>query len=82
MPVKKSLREDELLRAIENSETAHFRNARKLTWLRLAKAGRQIDLSCLRIGPARVLHMPGELFVEYQLAAQKMQPDAFVCTAA
>jgi hypothetical protein len=26
--------------------------------------------------------MPGELFVEYQLAAQKIQPDAFVCMAA
>jgi hypothetical protein len=26
--------------------------------------------------------MPGELFVEYQLAAQKMRPDSFVCMAA
>lgn len=26
--------------------------------------------------------MPGELFVEYQLAAQKMRPDKFVCMAA
>ena len=26
--------------------------------------------------------MPGELFVEYQLAAQKLKPDAFVCMAA
>ena len=26
--------------------------------------------------------MPGELFVEYQLAAQKMRPDHFVCMAA
>ncbi len=26
--------------------------------------------------------MPGELFVEYQLAAQKMRPNAFVCMAA
>ena len=26
--------------------------------------------------------MPGELFVEYQLAAQAMLPDAFVCMAA
>jgi hypothetical protein len=29
-----------------------------------------------------VLHMPGELFVEYQLAAQKMRPDAPVLMAA
>jgi hypothetical protein len=26
--------------------------------------------------------MPGELFVEYQLAAQALRPDAFVCMAA
>ena len=28
------------------------------------------------------LHMPGELFVEYQLAAQKMRPDSPVLMAA
>ena len=34
------------------------------------------------LGPIDILHMPGELFVEYQLAAQKMRPDSFVCMAA
>ena len=29
-----------------------------------------------------MLQIPGELFVEYQLAAQKMRPDNFVCMAA
>jgi hypothetical protein len=29
-----------------------------------------------------ILHMPGELFVEYQLAAAKMKPEATVCMAA
>jgi hypothetical protein len=29
-----------------------------------------------------VVHMPGELFVEYQLAAQEMLPDKTVCMAA
>ena len=46
------------------------------------QAGRAIQLSCLRLGPAYVLHMPGELFVEYQLAAAKMKPQATVCMAA
>ena len=41
-----------------------------------------ILLSCLKIGPVSILHMPGELFVEYQLAAQEMQPDRFICMAA
>ena len=33
-------------------------------------------------GQARVLHMPGELFVEYQLAAKAMRPDLHVMMAA
>ena len=41
-----------------------------------------IDLTCLCLGPAYVLHMPGELFVEYQLAAGEMLPDNTVCMAA
>ena len=28
------------------------------------------------------LHLPGELFVEYQLAAQRLRPDLFVAMAA
>ena len=56
--------------------------ATELTWLRRCHAGETIDVSCLRLGKARVLHLPGELFVEYQLAAQKLRPDLFVATAA
>jgi hypothetical protein len=29
-----------------------------------------------------LLHLPGELFVEYQLAAQHLRPDSAVCVAA
>ena len=29
-----------------------------------------------------MLHLPGELFVEYQLAAQALRPDLFVAMAA
>ncbi len=46
------------------------------------KAGNQIDVSCLSVGDSRVLHMPGELFVEYQLAAKAMRPDLKVAMAA
>ncbi len=55
---------------------------RNLAWARRCQAGAKIDIACLHIGPAYVLHMPGELFVEYQLAAQKMRPDASVLMAA
>ena len=56
--------------------------ANELVWLRRCKAGDTIDVACLRLGKARVLHLPGELFVEYQLAAQKLRPDLFVAMAA
>lgn len=56
--------------------------ATELIWLRRCQAGETIDISCLHLGKARVLHMPGELFVEYQLAAQKLRPDLFVAMAA
>ena len=53
-----------------------------LAWLMRCQAGHQIDLACLKIGRIRVLHMPGELFVEYQLAAKAMRPDLMVAMAA
>ena len=53
-----------------------------LAWLMRCQAGHQIDLACLKIGDIRVLHMPGELFVEYQLAAKSMRPDLKVAMAA
>ncbi|WP_406695933.1 hypothetical protein V5E97_33555 [Singulisphaera sp. Ch08] len=56
--------------------------ARKLIWLRRCQAGERIDVACLHLGTARILHLPGELFVEYQLAAQKLRPDLFVAMAA
>lgn len=62
--------------------TAKLTAARKLVFLERKRRGRKIDLSCLRAGDAAIVHMPGELFVEYQLAAHDMRPDAMVCMAA
>ncbi|MEN6455775.1 MAG: hypothetical protein ABFD10_16115 [Prolixibacteraceae bacterium] len=42
----------------------------------------KIDIQCLSLNEARILFMPGELFVEYQLAAKKMKPELFVTMAA
>ena len=63
-------------------EAERLRAARNLAWARRCEAGDKIDMQCLQIGSACVLHMPGELFIEYQLAAQKMRPDATVMMAA
>ena len=49
-----------------------LRTARDVVYARRVRAGRSIDLTCLRIGPARLISMPGELFVEYQLEAQRL----------
>lgn len=51
---------------------------------RLAFAARQnqpIELVLLRIGPAFVLHLPGEPMVEFQLYAQRLVPKRFLAVA-
>jgi hypothetical protein len=45
-----------------------------LAWLEQSAAGRKTQVSLLRLGSAYLLFLPGELFVEYQLAAQRMRP--------
>ena len=85
LPVASHLHEEELLAKLKNEEikaSDRFYTAKHLAWLRRCKAGDTIDIACLSIKNARVLYMPGELFVEYQLAAQKMREDLFVCMAA
>lgn len=56
--------------------------ARDLVFQRRLAEGGTIPLGCLRLGRACLLHLPAELFVEYQLAAQQMRPDDFVAVAA
>ncbi|WP_206611099.1 hypothetical protein [Mariniphaga sediminis] len=56
-------------------------NMGKLAWIKRYQAGKKIELNCLRLGKTRLLFMPGELFVEYQLAAKAMRPDLFVTMA-
>jgi len=57
-------------------------NARYLAYYRLVRAGRRVELTALRMGSVSLLHMPGELFVEYQLAAAKERAGELVATAA
>jgi hypothetical protein len=85
LPPAPHLDEGKLLAVLDDA-TAPVRErysaAGELAWLRRCRAGETIDVSCLRLGRARVLHLPGELFVEYQLAAQKLRPGLFVAMAA
>jgi hypothetical protein len=85
LPAAPALDEEGLLAVLDGADKPaleRLRAARDLAFLRRTKAQRAIPLACLRLGEGRVLFMPGELFVEYQLAAQALRPDAFVAMAA
>ena len=64
-----------------NQATIQFQTtpARARFWLK--RIDRPIELTCLDFGQALVLHLPGEPFVEYQLKAQGLRSDVFVCVA-
>ena len=49
-----------------------------LSWRHRTEAGRPIDLPVVELGPAILVLLPGETYVEYQLLAQGLRPDAFV----
>lgn len=85
LPPGEHLQESKLVETLESEEASNSSKvtaAKHLVWLRRTEAGEMIDIQCWHLGPARVLHMPGELFVEYQLAAADMRPDLFVAMAA
>jgi hypothetical protein len=83
LPPAPHLDEAALTAALEGAESGSLLgSAMQLAWLRRCQAGHQIEVSALRIGPVSILHLPGELFVEYQLAAKAMRPDRHVVMAA
>lgn len=73
---------ENVLKNPEVSPRERGRAARDLSYARRVLAGRTIDLTCLKLGDAYVLHLPGELFIEYQLLAQALRPEQFVAVAA
>jgi len=46
-----------------------------------ARAAEPLELSVLELDQVRLVHLPGEPFVEYQLRAQRFAPEDFVCVA-
>ena len=85
LPAANHLDIDQLKKTIADEKAdmrSRLQGAGALTWALRCAAGDKIDITCLSLGPVAVLHMPGELFVEYQLAAQKMRPDSPVVMAA
>lgn len=85
LPVRETLVEETLLAKLADrslKDTDRIRAARDLVFLRRCRGGHRIGIACLRLGEARILHLPGELFVEYQLAAQAMRLGRFTAMAA
>jgi len=78
-------REEDLLKLITNEKSPpaiRISAALKLSYMRHVAAGTPIEFTSLRLGDqVRLLHLPGEAFVEYQLFAQQQAPDSFVATA-
>lgn len=85
LPLSPHLDEQKLSQTVANADAKpgdRYTAAQDLVWLRRCQAGETIDIGCLALKNARVLTMPGELFVEYQLWAQEARPDLFVAMAA
>lgn len=89
VPIKLSARREKQFQEVESKAvladpkaTAARRGnaALQLAWL--ARLDRAIDVTVLDLGEALVLHSPGEAFIEYQLHAQQLRKDRFVCVAA
>ncbi|MGE0608871.1 MAG: hypothetical protein AB7O62_17380, partial [Pirellulales bacterium] len=87
VPVSLPPREDlaaGFLKSLDDSQQngiERLRGARYTAFMQFARQ-EKIPLTCLRLGSAYIVHMPGELFIEYQLAAQSLRPDDFVAMAA
>lgn len=86
LPIAEALRDQGHLTALiedpKRPDRVRLTAGRDLAFARLRAANRKIPLFLLTLGPARIIHMPGELFIEYQLAAQERMPDNFVAMAA
>jgi len=80
---RRELDRDALLAAVrQGGDRGTFDDIDALAWLERATEKQPIFVSCLRVGDVRMLHLPGELFIEYQLAARQMRPDLHVMLAA
>ena len=70
---------------IAESDSVLIKNsgwARKMAFLDRMENGKKIDIGMFKARDIRVLFLPGELFVEYQLAAKAERPDLHVAMAA
>jgi hypothetical protein len=65
----------------EASASDRIHAALGLSYRRRCDAGQAIDVPAIDFGIAQLVILPAELFVGYQLAAQRMRPDQSILTA-
>jgi len=62
------------------SQSDRIHAAMGLSYRRRCDRGQPIDVPAIDFGPAQIAVLPAELFVGYQLAAQKLRPDQLLLT--
>lgn len=71
--------EEDLTRMLSHPDTKkQCLGALGLSWRKRADAGHTLEIPAIDFGPACLVLLPGESYLEYQLLAQKLRPDAFV----
>lgn len=66
----------------KNAPAGRIRPAMCLAWIERVARRDPVTLSALHLGDISLLHLPAEIFVEYQLRAQQLGAARFVATAA
>ena len=85
LPANPEFKEEDLLKLVGDGKAApavRITSALKISYLRHVASGAPIQFTSLDFGNhVKLLHLPGEAFVEYQLFAQQQAPGSFVATA-
>lgn len=84
LPPPSHLREEELMAELKGRSGAFLTQggASRLAWLRRCAAGHPIEVSCLRIGNARLCIFPESSSWSISLQPRRSDPDRFVAMAA
>jgi hypothetical protein len=79
----KGFSSDELMDRLKNDKRPFGQclAALGLSWRRRVEAGKPIDVPVIDFGPAQILLLPAEAYVEFQLFAQTVRPKILTCVA-
>lgn len=84
-PARSGITAEQLAEQIGNKKNAVVNRNRpsfQLAWIERVARGTPIVLSALHVNAIALLHLPSEMFVEYQLRVQAARPNRFIATTA